>query len=247
LRARIDEMPTCSPSGTISTYVPGLGQLTNIYLTLELLKTTGLMKPVEARVADGVVTFQSSDLIDPVQIGIALGYNFAPWNNAIRVGPFLEFTFLNQSFNHIFPGGTFLGTTSRWSGTAGVKLGAMTMPGLFVYGLGGASVLNQDLNINFGGPFVTTSNTTVSGGTLGLGAEFQPASQVFSVPVSVFVQYQHTWWQDAHLNNPAASPGFNYTFHREDDTVKFGLNFYLGAPGPAPSSVDMPVKAPRLK
>jgi hypothetical protein len=37
--------------------------------------------------------------------------------------------------------------------------------------------------------------------------------------VSVFPQYQHSWWADA---------DFNYIFERDDDTVKFGLNVYLG-------------------
>jgi len=28
------------------------------------------------------------------------------------------------------------------------------------------------------------------------------------------VSYQHTWWQDATFNKPAASPLFSYTFRR---------------------------------
>src|SRR5262249_44161222 len=42
--------------------------------------------------------------------------------------------------------------------------------------------------------------------------------------------------------SPPASPLFNYNFHREDDTVKFGLTVSLGAPLPLPVPT-YPVKA----
>ena len=63
-------------------------------------------------------------------------------------------------------------------------------------------------------------------------------------PVSMFLEYQHTWWQDAHFDTPAASPFFNYTFRREDDIVKLGLMVSLDAPAPRST---YPVKAPRSK
>ena len=67
--------------------------------------------------------------------------------------------------------------------------------------------------------------------TAGLGVEVRPRFlQRFGRPISLFAQYQHTWWADAHLDQPFASPLFNYTFGRQDDTVKFGLNIYFGGP-----------------
>ena len=93
--------------------------------------------------------------------------------------------------------------------------------------LGGVSGLNYDRNINFGGP-ATSQNTTVPGFTLDLGGEFQPSFlQRTGRPVSLFIQYQHSWWRDSNLNNPAASPAFNYAFRREDNTIKVGVNIYL--------------------
>jgi hypothetical protein len=53
--------------------------------------------------------------------------------------------------------------------------------------------------------------------------------------VSLFLEYQHTWWQDATFNTPAASPFFNYTFRRDDDVVKFGFTVLLNSPPPAPA------------
>jgi len=97
-----------------------------------------------------------------------------------------------------------------------------------VYGRGAISWLNEDLNINFGGP-VASSTTTVRGFQVGGGAEFAPAAwKTRTHPLSIFVEYQHSSWQDASLFSPAASPRFNYNFPREDETFKAGVNVHLG-------------------
>ncbi len=94
-------------------------------------------------------------------------------------------------------------------------------------GLAGAGWLNTELNVKFA--TAPSRTTTVPGFTLGGGGEYQPSAlRIFGEPMSVFLQYQHSWWQDADFNRPASSPNFNYTFKRDDDTIKFGLNVYLG-------------------
>ena len=106
-------------------------------------------------------------------------------------------------------------------------MGVVTTSGVFVYGLGGVSWLGHDLNINFG-QGATSSSTTTRGYAFGGGAELRPgALQHGRVPLAVFVHYQHTRWQDARLNTPAASPLFNYTFGRSDNTIKFGVEIAL--------------------
>jgi opacity protein-like surface antigen len=214
-----------------------------VYFGGELVKNSGRVRSTETRAATDVVTNQFTDSGDPIGGGAVVGYNFSPWGDVI-VGPFASFDWLNQTINHTFAGGTFLGTTTHWMITAGAKGGVTPAPGFFVYGLAGVSWLNQDLNINFGGP-VTSSNTTVPGFTFGLGGEYKPSFlQGFGVPVAVFAQYQHTWWQDGTLTTPAASPLFNYAFRREDDTFKVGFNVYFGAPQAAePMRSPMLVKA----
>jgi hypothetical protein len=212
----------------------GCSSTTGFYVGGELAKNTGRVHTIERLAATGLVTFESTDSGDPVGVGIVVGYTFAPGIGNILVSPFAAFDLLRQTIDHRFAGGTFFGTTTHWIGTAGVKAGVMTQWGLFAYGLAGASVLNKDLNINFGGP-ITSVNTTVPGATLGLGGEIRPGFlQGLGRPISVFAQYQHTWWQDAHLNQPVASPFFNYTFQREDNTLRFGFNVYLGGPSSPP-------------
>jgi hypothetical protein len=212
------------------------------YLGGELAKNSGRVRSTETRDATGVTTNQFVDSGDPLGVGIVGGYNFRPWNNNIVIGPFASFDYLNQTINHNFAGGQFLGTTTHWFINAGVKAGLVTAKGFYLYGLAGAAFLNHDLNVNFA--TAAQSNTTTPGFTLGLGGEYQPSSwQLAGHPVSVFAQYQHTWWSNANFNTPSSSPAFNYAFRREDDTIKLGVNFYFAA-APAPASAPAyPVKA----
>jgi len=49
-------------------------------------------------------------------------------------------------------------------------------------------------------------------------------TQVAGHPVSLFLQYQHTWYDTATFNTPMpASPFFNYAFKRDGDMLKFGV------------------------
>jgi hypothetical protein len=221
----------CPPPSTVFT--PGGSQVgwSGGYFGGEIIKNGARVKTTETSAATGAVTNQFSDDGDPVGGGILAGWNFAPWNNNIIVGPFVSVDWLRMTVNHTFPAGFYLGTTTNWIVNVGAKAGFVVTPGVYLYGLAGAAWLNQDLNISFA-PGLSAKNTTTPGFTLGLGGEYHPASwQLFGHPVSVFVQYQHTWYDTANFNTPMpASPLFNYAFKRDDDTVKLGVNVYLSAP-----------------
>lgn len=211
---------------------------TGLYIGGELAKSWGHVRSTERLAATDVVTNQFSDSADPFGGGIIVGYTFAPWANNIVASAFASFDFLHAPVNHTFPGGSFLGSTANFMGTAGVKIGPRLDMGqgfgLWLYGIAGVSVLNETLNVNFI-PVASSQSAWVAGATVGAGAAWQPGFlQGFGRPVSLFVEYQHTWWQDATFNAPAASPAFNYTFRREDDVVKFGFTVSLNAPPPPP-------------
>ena len=198
------------------------------HLGFDVHETYGCLGTTEQFADDGAISNIFRDCKDPLGAGLLAGYNFAPWNNSVRIGGFVSLDYQPMTINHTFPAGTYLGTTSHWAVTAGIKVGGVTSSGVFVYGLTGVAFLNQDLNINFGGP-VTSANVTTPGATLGLGGEYQPAFlNGFGLPITLFAQFQHTIWQDSRLTMPAASPLFNYTFRRNDDAIKFGLNVYFG-------------------
>lgn len=228
----------CPPTSTASSTVGGL------YIGGELVKNWGHVRSTERLAATDVITNQFSDSADPFGGGFLIGYKFAPWANNVIVSPFASFDFLHAPVNHTFPGGSFLGTTANFMGTGGVKIGPQLDMGLWLYGIAGVSVLNETLNINFI-PVASSQSATVAGATVGVGGAWQPAFlQGFGLPVSLFLEYQHTWWQEATFNTPAASPLFNYSFRREDDVVKFGFTVALSPPSARPANSPMFVKAP---
>jgi hypothetical protein len=233
----LEKKPPCR------NFVPVFQQ--GILLGLYLIKTTGDVVSTERFVTTDQITNVFHDTKDPLGVGVTIAYKFAPWNNAIAVAPFVSFDYLNASVNHTFPNGSFLGTTSNFASTAGVKVGPELPMGIWLYGIAGASVLNETLKVNFI-PVASSTTTSVAGATVGFGGAFSPSfMQGLALPVSLFIEYQHTWWQDAQFNQPLASPFFNYNFRRQDDTFRFGFLVSLDAPPPpAPS---YPVKAPRLK
>lgn len=237
----------CPPDAVYRTVGPTpvlpkqTGYLGGGYLGGELAETYGRVRSTETPRDRNVPSFQAVDGGDPLGGGIVGGYNLRPWNNSVVIGPFASFDYLQQTINHNFAGGQFLGTTTHWFINAGVKAGVEVAPGFLIYGLAGAAWLNHDLNVNFA--TAAGSNVTTPGFTAGIGGEYAPASwRLIGHPVSVFAQYQHTWWSTASFNMPASSPAFNYAFRREDDTVRFGVNFYFNAP-PAAVPPSYPVKA----
>lgn len=232
----VEHYPRCTgrTSSTVGWFVGG-----------QFVKSWQDLVSIEKLASSGQTTNQFHDNQDPLGFGVVIGKKFSPWAG-VSIAPFASIDYLNMSVNHTFIGGSFLGTLSKSSGTAGLKMGPELSNGVWLYGIAGASFLNETLNVNFL-PVASSTNTTVAGATLGVGGAIRPSLlQGFALPVSLFAEYQHTWWQDATFNNPTASPFFNYTFRREDDVLKFGFIVMLDpiVPGPVPAP-NYPLKAPR--
>lgn len=51
----------------------------------------------------------------------------------------------------------------------------------------------------------------------------------FGAIPSLFVAYEHTWWDTAALYQPIASLGFNYMWQRQSDAVKGGDRVRFGS------------------
>jgi hypothetical protein len=212
---------------------------------LETIKNSGQMNWTESDAVTGQVTNQGSVRRDPLGVGFTIDYGFAPRGDGFIVDPFVSFDYLGWSINQTFPGGSFLGTKSNFDLTGGVKIGPTVNPSTWIYAIAGMSALNETLNINFV-PLSSSITKTVPGATLGVGAAIMPGFlQGFGHPVSLSLEYQHTWWETADYNTPAASPFSNYSFKRDDDAIKLGFKVYFSAPPPVvtPSS-RMPLKAP---
>jgi hypothetical protein len=233
----IDRLPPCGQGFSPVFY---RGGMVGIYL----IKVDGESKIYERFIRTDDITNFFREVHDPVGVGIHFSYGFTPWNNNWVVAPFVSLDAPNISVNHTFPGGSYLGTTSNVSGTLGIKVGPALAQDVWLYGLAGVSALNETMKINFI-PAFSSADATVAGGTVGAGIAWHPVSwQVANLPLSLFAEYQHSWWDEAHFNAPSASPAFNYSFRRQDDLVKFGVNFSLGqGTSPPPAAPSYPVKA----
>src|SRR5262245_23371141 len=180
----------------------------------------------ETLASTGTLTNQFSDSNSGFGAGVTIGYALAPFDNSIRVTPFVAADFFDHRVRHSFGGGAFLGETINFVGTAGVQLGYAAQPGLQIYALGGAALVNKDFSIDFGGP-VTNESQWLWGGTLGVGVAVQPSGlQIFGRQVGIFIQYQHIFIEDGRLDRPAASPFFNYRFGNDIDLVKVGVQVW---------------------
>ena len=215
------------------------------YVGMQVTGSQDSLQTNEYLALTGERTNHFDDSSSGVGVGVSAGYNWRPAGNNIVVGPFVSFDYLNHAVNHGFPGGAFLGTTAVWVANAGVKAGVTPSPNVYIYGLAAVALLNQDLNVNFATP--ASSNVNTPGVALGFGGEIRPSSlQLAGRPISLFAQYQHTWWDTARFNTPPSSPAFNYSFRRDSDTFKVGLNLYFNpppAPAVPPAPPSYPVKA----
>jgi hypothetical protein len=160
--------------------------------------------------------------------GIRIGYNFAPTPGGFVVGMFIDANALSENIYQTFPAGGYLGTTVNFDGTAGVKAGFIVAPSflpkpVWVYGIGGVSVMGETLKLYLGGP-VSSSNQIVPGATMGFGIELQP---VTDAPVTIRAEYRHTIWEDAKFNMPSTSPTFNYTYTTWSDAYSLGIDYHF--------------------
>lgn len=229
-------LPPCLGFAILPIFGPQPGAV----IGLQIIKVTGDGHFVERSISTDEITNTFDERKDPVGAGLLLGYRFNLSNN-IGFMPFLSVDFPNISVKQTFANGSFLGTASGVSGTAGVKVGPQ-FNDVWLYGIAGVSALGETLKVNFL-PVTSSTDTIVPGATVGAGIAYK----LPNLPnVSLFAEYQHTWWRDGKFNTPAASPLFNYTFARQDDVAKLGFTVSLGAP-PLPSLSNLPVKAPISK
>jgi hypothetical protein len=147
------------------------------------------------------------------------------------IEPFVQIEDPNISAQFNFPRGSFIGVTSNFEVTTGVKAGpTLFLPGgtpVWLYGTLAASFENDKLTINFV-PISSSEDKTIAGLTIGIGGAIMPAGlQLFGMPTAFSVEYQHTFWQTAHFDMPASSSSFNFTFPRDDDKVMVGLHVFI--------------------
>lgn len=155
--------------------------------------------------------------------GFNAGYNWVMANRWL-IGVMVEANALADRVRHVFAGGTYLGSTMDFSASAQLRAGVLAAPNVLLYAQAGPAVASQKQEINFGGPITEQSKFT-GGAVAGVGAEVALPTSAFRS--SLFVDYQHSWWNRTGVNAPAASPLFNYSWKRDSDAVSAGFRLRL--------------------
>jgi hypothetical protein len=206
----------------------------------------------------GIPTFQATDTgsgaAGRIELGTWIrtaGFTLPPRNGIEQThidGPRLvlgakaQIDFGRSLVSHHFAGGSVIESDQNvmvsFLGMAGIS----PAPGVAFYGLAGPSIGQQRLHIFLGGPD-TWEYRTAAGFTAGFGAQFPTGIS----GLSISAEYQHTFMAKTHEDAPAASPGFNYAFLRDSDTLSVTARFKLGGPPKSyRSETPYPVKAPRI-
>jgi hypothetical protein len=202
---------------------PPAASFAGLYIGANVSGSFNTLGQIETFTMTNVVTNRFSDTSNALGGGFNAGLLFSPWNNNILIGTSASIDFWHQDTNHTFPPGPFfIGQTINLTATGNVQIGTLLGPNVLLYGEVGGAVVNVDHRLNFSGP-VTSVNQTVPGVNVGVGAAIQPANwQVAGIPVSMFVQYNRIFAQDAVFKNPGSN-GFIYLNLNDLDQFKVGL------------------------
>jgi opacity protein-like surface antigen len=206
----------------------------------------------------GIQNFQATDTgsgaAGRIEFGAWIrtaGFTLAPINGIeqtrvdaprLVLGAKAQFDFGRSLVSHHFAGGSVIESDQNFMFSILGMAGISPARGVAFYGLAGPSIGQQRLHIFLGGPD-TWEYRTAAGFTAGFGAQFPTGIS----GLSISAEYQHTFMAKTHEDAPAASPGFNYAFLRDSDTLSVTARFKLGGP-PKSYRVETPypVKTPRI-
>jgi hypothetical protein len=156
--------------------------------------------------------------------GFNAGYNWRIWNNVV-VGVVFDVNGLHDKVRHDLGSDFYVGSTVDFTASAQGRVGLLVTPNTLFYVKGGISVGDHRFQIDRGGP-ETDERKIVPGGTIGVGSEWKLAMPIIlGRSTSVFVDYQHTWWDTVRLDQPIAAPWSNYSWQRQTDKVDVGMRW----------------------
>lgn len=189
----------------------------------QLVGSLGTVATTEVTTATGAIFHHFNSLAAGAGGGGNLGYNWLPWSNSGLIGVIADINGLSDSGGHV------LRTADDVVGTGGVRAGLLASPELLWYGQTGVAITNENIKVDFGGP-LTTASRTAAGYALGGGAEWAlPATPLplSATAASLFIDYQHIWWDSGSLHMPAAIPTLNFHWQRDSNTLKAGLRLHF--------------------
>jgi hypothetical protein len=216
--------------GTYTPWTPGPsipGAWSGVFVGGHLIGTSTDVRTNEYVAATGMLSTRLNDNGSTAGIGIDGGANFQSGNFVYGVTG--DASWVHNQIRHDFAGGSYIGVTFDSIGTAEVRAGYLVMPNMLLYVQGGGAYASGLFQIDFGGP-ETNERKTIFGGVIGGGIEGLLPSSLFGANTtsSVFLDYNHYFWDCVELRMPAASPGFNYRWEPQSDVVKLGYRVRWG-------------------
>jgi opacity protein-like surface antigen len=191
------------------------------FVGAELLGSLDSVDTTETTAATGTVFHKFTSSGSGIGGGVDLGYNWQLSQSQVVFGALASFDGLNNGTGHV------LHTNDDDAGLIEARVGYLLNPVLLWYGETGLALAEENVTANLGGP-TTSQSRTATGYALGTGLEWALPAQTLPVAgISLFVDYQHIWWDSGAMATPAAAPNLNFRWQRESNLVRLGVRLHF--------------------
>jgi hypothetical protein len=194
---------------------------TGPFVGAEMLGSLDSVDTTETTAATGATFHKFSSSGGGIGGGFNLGYNWQLPENQFVVGALASFDGLSNGAGGVFH------TNDDYAGLIEARAGYLLNPVLLWYGETGLAIGQENARANLGGP-TTSLSRTATGFALGGGFEWAlPAQTLAFAGTSLFVDYQHIWWDSGTMTTPAAAPNLDFRWQRESNIVRLGVRLHF--------------------
>ncbi len=188
-----------------------------------MLRSFDNVGTTETTAATGTVFHKFTSSSSGIGGGVNLGYNWQLSQSPVVFGALAIFDGLSNGAGHV------LHTNDDWAGLIEGRVGYLSNPVLLWYGETGLALAQESVTANLGGPATTSQSRTATGYALGGGVEWALPAQTVPIAAgtSLFVDYQHIWWDSGAMAMPAAAPNLNFAWQRDSNLVRLGVRLHF--------------------
>jgi opacity protein-like surface antigen len=198
-----------------------LAQWSGPFVGAELSNSSDSVHTTETTAASGAIFHEFTPSGGGIGGGVDFGYNWLLPQNQLVFGALASFDALSNG------AGRVLHTNDDYAALLEGRAGYLWGPALLLYGETGLALAQEDVRANLHGP-ITGQSRTATGYALGAGVEWAlPAQMLPAVGTSLFVDYQHIWWDGGSMTTPAAAPNLDFRWQRESNLVRLGVRLHF--------------------
>ena len=191
------------------------------FVGAELAGSADSVDTTETTAATGAVFHKFTSSGGGIGGGVNLGYDWRLPQSPVVFGALASFDGLGNG------AGGVLDTKDDYAGLVEARAGYLLNPMLLWYGETGLALAREHVTANLGGP-ATSLGRTATGYALGGGFELALPGRASPVAgTSLFVDYQHIWWDSGTMTTPAAAPNLDFRWQRESNLVRLGVRLHF--------------------